>query len=326
MKHVLNSLKKSSILLVVAGLLAACASNIRNVAVDHAQPVDPNFGVLLMAHGGSDEWNGAVLQAASELSKTTPVEIAFGMADAGSLEDAVRRLEESGVDHVGVVRLFISGESWYRRTRQILGIESGAPSKAEWIAGANSRPAMRMPMGFWQIDSELKFHLSEGGLANAWEMDGVIRDRVQALSTEPDKEVVVVLAHGPGDNAENRRWIDTISARTVAARSELGLRDIRVFSLREDWEAKRVGAEAEIRAYVEEATKGGADVIVVPYRVQGFGPYADVLKGLRYRASGKGLLPHSNVGTWIANQAARLEAEATQHERVLLAARNTSAD
>ena len=41
---------------------------------------------------------------------------------------------------------------------------------------------------------------------------------------------------------------------------------------------------------------------VVPFRVSGFGPYARVLEGLDYEASGQGLLPHANVSKWIENQ------------------------
>lgn len=47
------------------------------------------------------------------------------MADAASLQEAVGKLEVRGAKRIGVVRLFVSGESWYERTRQSLGL--GAP-------------------------------------------------------------------------------------------------------------------------------------------------------------------------------------------------------
>jgi hypothetical protein len=46
---------------------------------------------------------------------------------------------------------------------------------------------------------------------------------------------------------------------------------------------------------------------VVPFRVQGFGPYASVLDGLDYKANKMGLLPHKNVNLWIQNQAGLLQ-------------------
>ena len=83
----------------------------------------------------------------------------------------------------------------------------------------------------------------------------------------------------------------------------MGLNDIKVFTLREDWREKRELAEQDIRSYLEEAKLNGFTSLVVPFRVQGFGPYARVLEGLEYEANGMGLLPHSNVNLWIENQA-----------------------
>lgn len=305
---------RSSVALLVLLLLVACATpTVPGATIDEA-----NYGVLIMAHGGGPNWNESVLEAVELLRERHPVEVAFGMADAGSLEQAVRRLELAGVEHVGVVRLFISGESWFDRTRQILGMQDGAPSKEAWEASATHRHSA-MPMGFWQIETKLNFHLAEEGLADAVEMDEVILQRIQAFSKDPAHEVVLVLAHGPADDDEDARWVEKITDRTRLARETLGLADVRVFTLREDWEEKREGAEEAIRRYIVAAEAAGHDAIVIPYRVQGFGPYADVLSGLDYRSDGVGLLPHRNVGLWVQNQAAQLYAEALRHHRELLA-------
>lgn len=49
----------------------------------------------------------------------------------------------------------------------------------------------------------------------------------------------------------------------------------------------------------------GRRVIVVPMRVAGFGPYADVLEGLEYTAA-EGLLPHPLATSWVRETAARV--------------------
>ena len=272
---------------------------------------------MVMAHGGSEEWNAHVAEAIEPLKARFPVELALGMADAGSMEAAVRRLESQGVRHVGLVRVFVSGESWYERTLQILGVQEGAPSRADQQHSHAATEDMPMPMGFWKVDTELVFHVSSEGLADAVEMDEVVTARIRALSSDPDNEVVAVIAHGPGDDAENRRWIEKITQRTRNAHEQLGLRDIRVFTLREDWPESRVAAEREIRNYVAQASSQGLTPIVVPFRVQGFGPYERVLGELDYRADKLGLLPHPNVGLWIAGQANLMEAEALEHHFTL---------
>ena len=277
---------------------------------------DFSFGVMVMAHGGGEEWNAHLVEAVEPLKANFPVEVAFGMADAGSMEAAVRRLESQGVRQVGVVRVFVSGESWYDRTLQILGLQSGAPS---WADRDRSHESHAMPMGFWRVDTELAFHVSVDGLADAVEMDEVLTNRIRALSSDPANEVVAVIAHGPGDDAENQRWIEKITQRTTNAREQLGLRDIRVFTLREDWPEKRPAAEREIQNYIAQANSQGLTSIVVPYRVQGFGPYERVLSELDYRADKRGLLPHPNVSLWIERQASLMQAQALDRHLALVA-------
>ena len=279
-------------------LMQAC-STVQVVESTIPMADQSDFGLLLMAHGGTEEWNEAVLQATSEVSTKYPVEVAFGMADAGSLERSVRRLEKLGVKDVGVVRMFVSGESWYERTQQILGTIEGAPQK-----DTNENPTSTfMPMGFWKIETDINFHISEDGLADATEMDEVIVSRIRGLSQDPAREVAIIIAHGTGSDEEDGRWVEKITQRTDKAKSTLGLHDVKVFTLREDWFAKRGEAERSIRSYLEEASRVGLKPLVIPFRVHGFGPYTRVLEGLEYRADELGLLPHQNVSLWVANQA-----------------------
>ncbi len=297
--------------------LASCAAT--PVAENPVAGEEFNYGVMVMAHGGSAEWNAHLAAAVEPLQRNYPVEMALGMADAGSIEEAVRRLESRGVNHVGVVRVFVSGESWYDRTLQILGVRNGAPPRPDQERLEEIRANMRMPMGFWKVDTDLAFHVSVDGLADAAEIDEVMTSRIRGLSSDPENEVAVVIAHGPGDDAENQRWLEKIAQRTRGAGEQLGLREMRVFTLREDWPEKRREAEQEIRAYIEQANTQGLTPIVVPFRLQGFGPYERVLEELDYRADGLGLLPHSNVALWVSRQAERLQSEAVGHHEKLTA-------
>ena len=305
-RHFKNLIKYRLAFFVAFPFLIQACSTMQVVESDIPMADQPNFGLLLMAHGGTEEWNEAVLQATAEVTSKYPVEVAFGMADAGSLERSVRRLEKLGVKDVGVVRMFVSGESWYERTQQILGTVEGAPQK-----GTSENPTSTfMPMGFWKIETDINFYMSEDGLADATEMDEVIVSRIKRLSRDPAREVAIIIAHGTGSDEEDSRWVEKITQRTVTAKSTLGLHDIKVFTLREDWFAKRGEAESNIRSYLEEASRVGLKPVVIPFRVHGFGPYTRVLEGLDYRADELGLLPHQNVNLWIANQAELLRKRA----------------
>jgi len=271
-----------------------------------------DFGVLVMAHGGGEQWTREVSAALAPLAQEQPLEIAFGMADAASLQEGVRRLEAQGVKRIGVVRLFVSGESWYERTAQIVGLMPGAPARpapqAEHAGHAGHGEHGGHRMEFWRLDSDAAFALSREGLMDAPEMGAVLAARARALSRTPASEDVLILAHGPGDDGENARWLARLDARADAVRRALSFRRVQVETLREDRPDKRAAAEARIRAFVERAGREGGRAIVIPFRVQGFGPYAQVLTGLDYEADGRGLVPQPQVAEWVRRQARELRA------------------
>ena len=298
-------------LLALAGaaMLAACASAPPATEAAAALPsaVTDQYGVLVMAHGGGDTWNSEVTQALAPLQAEFPMRIAFGMADAASLQAGVDALQRQGVKRIGVVRLFISGESWYQRTRQILGLEPGALPKPQADDAAHAQHGGHS-MALWRLDTDASFAVSRDGLADAPEMGAVLVERARALSRDPGQEDVLVLAHGPEDDAENERWLARIDARANAVREALPFRRVQVMTLREDWPDKRAAATARIRSYVQRAASEGGRAIVIPFRVQGFGPYAEVLQGLDYVADGRGLVPDPEVTAWVRRQAETLRA------------------
>lgn len=308
-----------------------------------------------MAHGGTPEWNNAVLETVRPLQAKYPIEVAFGMADAMTLQEATKKLEAKNIRQIGVVRLFVSGESFTQETEQIFGLRAGAPASASagvphptmvaaaaaqkqggehggghgagqnahgsHDAGQGAHGGHGAPgghgahgghgghsMGFFRVATGASFALSPEGLADAPGMGNVLADRAQALSKNPAQEDVLILAHGPGDDAENARWLAKLEARAAAIRSRAPFRRVQIETLREDWPDKRAEAEKRIRAFVEQSTAEGGTSIVIPFRVQGFGPYKQVLEGLTYVSDGVGLIPHNEVTRWIEQQILALRA------------------
>lgn len=292
--------RRASIMAISLVALAGSALSAR------AQTQD--FGVLVMAHGGGPTWNGEVETMLAPVARDYPIEIAFGMADPATMQEAVQKLEARGVRRIAVVRLFISGESWYERTEQILGVRPGAPPRPQQSADAGHGAHGGHNMDLWRINTTASFALSQEGLADAPEMGSVLVERARALSHDPQRESVLILAHGPEDDGENDRWLARIDARAQSVRQAAPYRAVRVETLREDWPEKRAASEARIRAFVQEASANGGRAIVIPYRLSGFGPYARVLEGLAYESDGKGLIPSAEVERWVRRQAEQLRA------------------
>jgi hypothetical protein len=174
-----------------------------------ASEAPEGFGVLVMAHGGTPDWNKGVLAAVEPLKERYPIELAFGMADAMTMQEAVQRLEAQGVRNIAVVRLFVSGESWYERTRQILGLAPGAPERKPRTTDHShaGHPPHEHPMAFWRVDTKASFVVSAQGLGEAPATGAILAERARRLSRVPEREDVLIVAHGPGDDAENEKWI-----------------------------------------------------------------------------------------------------------------------
>ena len=67
-----------ALLLIVAAIIPSTSS--------------ADVGILLLAHGSSQDWNGRVLELARTVDRSQPVEVAFGMATRATIQAAVDRL------------------------------------------------------------------------------------------------------------------------------------------------------------------------------------------------------------------------------------------
>ncbi len=247
-----------------------------------------------MAHGGSEDWNTAVKQSVAKLGPEVPMAIAFGMADPRTMAAAVDSLLNRGVDRITVVRLFLSHQSFLEATEYILGL-------------SDSRPHSGMhEVHMRQLGIPVPVRLSREGLLDAPEMGGVLRDRALALKTPDSLSSVLFLAHGAGSEVENDGWLERMDRLADSTRATGAFTSVAVETLREDWDVPRAEAEARIRAWVMSEGELGREVIVVPVRLAGFGPYAEVLEGLEYKSDGTGLVPDDRIGDWVARQAKAL--------------------
>ena len=88
-------------------------------------------GVLLLAHGGSAQWNARVTELAAQVDKTRPTEVAFGMATRANIQGAVDRLTARGVKDIVAVPLFVSSwSSVITSTEYLLGQRADRPGRA----------------------------------------------------------------------------------------------------------------------------------------------------------------------------------------------------
>ena len=255
-------------------------------------PSKPQLGVLIMAHGGGEEWNHNVSASVSELGERIPLAVAFGMANPKTLQAAVDELENQGASTIAVVRLFLSGASFLHQTEYLFGMRPDPPRIG--MIGHRMVEGSDLPL----LKTNARVLLDRAGMAGSEQVSRIMVSRARASVSDPTRTGVVLIAHGMGAEEENQQVLDAMENSAQRLRSK-GYGEVQVATLREDWAEAREHAERQIRATVSRMGEQWEDVVVIPYRVFGFGPYADVLEGLDYVAT-DALLPHSLVGDWVA--------------------------
>lgn len=277
----------------------------RHVAVEAGE-----VGVVFLAHGADHHWNQGMREAAARLAAAYPTEFSFSMADPPLIERAVRRLEARGVRRIVVVRVFGLSASFRGTVERLFGIdvERGGPPVVDAGHGGHGGhgghvhgPALPAP----RIRSS-SLITTVGGLEDSAHFAAALLDRASALSQDPGRETVVLVAHGDGDDARNAHWRHLLGSIADQMRAAGGsrFRAIEVGTWREDWPAQREPELRKIRAIVEAASANGGRAIVIPARTTGQGSEREFLDGLRYEL-GAGFAPHPRFDAWLDEQVAR---------------------
>jgi sirohydrochlorin cobaltochelatase len=274
-------------------LLLAHGSHVMPAAGAHAP--EGHAGHAKAAHGhqaGASVWNGNVEEVARTLARRYPTEVAFGMADPRSIQDAVQRLEALGVREIAVVPLFVSSHSpIIGNSRYILRLQP------ELARTTRLRHLDR-------VDSSAHFRFAPAMDAHPL-VSEILLERATALVQRPAQATIVLIAHGPNDEEENRLWLRDMEAHARFLRERGGFRAVRVLTHRNDADAAvKAAARETFRQEVASASRGG-EVIVVPLLLSAGGIESEVendLRGLSYRFA-QPLMPHPNVARWAQAQA-----------------------
>ncbi|HLR31977.1 MAG TPA: CbiX/SirB N-terminal domain-containing protein, partial [Fodinibius sp.] len=166
-------------------------------------------GVLIMAHGGSEEWNQHVKDAAAPLEEQYAVEFAWGMANYVTLQKGINRLEEKDVTEIIAVPLFISSHSLIiRQNRYLFGMRDSQPDRTmplmhhseEYIEmtgaevdSSDYMHGMLMPPNLQQLDINANITMT-AALDDHKVVAQILRDRISALSNNPSNETVILAA------------------------------------------------------------------------------------------------------------------------------------
>ena len=257
----------------------------------------PAVGVLVVAHGGTNQWDSTVRKTVRAAELEHPVEVVFGMGmhaeEVRAFQDAVNRLERKQVGRIVIVPLLVSSSSEVFRQYEYL---FGLRKTAEWPQ-AGKPLHLEVPVVMGQALDD------DPALAE------VLTERARQLSRTPQDETVFLLAHGPVVDEDNRRWLSRLSQLGAQVQATGGFHEVRAFTMRDD-APNAIKERAE--RYLREALRNESRkrrVLVVPVLIARGGverKIPKILAGLSYAYKGRTLLPHKKMEEWIARQTARL--------------------
>ena len=261
-----------------------------------------DVGVVFLSHGSDFNWNETMREAVQPLMKQYKIEFAFSMADQSTIERTIRKLEQRGAKAAIIVRVFAMKDSFRKPVERMAGLDiEGAARDATGIHaehghdhghGASTIPAPR-------IRTSLPIQ-TVGGLGSSPLFAAALLDRALALSKNPARDTIILVAHGSGSDDQNRQWKSALEEIAEHMRKGKGdkFHAIKVATWREDWPDKRAPWIEKVRNMVADAKKEGGDAIVIPARTTGQGLEKTFLAGLEYEL-GSGFAPHPMFVQWV---------------------------
>jgi sirohydrochlorin cobaltochelatase len=291
--------------LLVLGVLVARASS-------------ADSGILLLAHGGSAEWNARVTDLASQVNRTTPTEVAFGMATRATLQAGIDRLVARGATEIVAVPLFVSSwSSVITSTEYLLGLRPDAPaalavfakmSHTPPAAGSTGGHAGHAADGTSPVTSPVPVRMT-AALNDHPIVADILTSRARSISRNPREEAVVIVAHGPTADEENRRWLADMQSLAARVAAAAPFAAIDYLTLRDDAPKPiRDRATEELRAIASRRLGEGRRILIVPLLVS-FGGIErglrERLDGLAYTMPGAALVPDDRLVAWVLSMAGR---------------------
>jgi sirohydrochlorin ferrochelatase len=302
---------------MAVGLLASAQSAFSQSAASGVGNAPATTGILLLAHGGSKEWNASVEAVAAEAGKSQPTEVALGMADRTTMQAGIEKLTARGVTQIVAVPLFVSSHSSViESTRFLLGLRADAPVELKDYAemdmghehaGRGDTPAAGAVAQDMQDKTKPVVHTVPIKMAPALDrhqiLANILADRASAISKNPAKEEVVLVAHGPNEDAENALWLADLGAVAKLVAAKAPYARVEAATVRDDAEpAVRDAATANLRNIASNAYNANLRVLIVPVLLS----YGGIENGIRKRLDGldhvmspAGILPDPRIVTWI---------------------------
>lgn len=279
------------------------------VGAQGAKGAAQNVGLLVVAHGADSTWNANVRRTVAQVKWSGPVEVAFLMgpeAHHASWNVAVKSLEAKNASRIVAVPLMVSTHgSHVDQIRFYAGELPKLPPELASMGGHDHEAPVKAAVPVRTTQA----------LDDATELGQALFERWQALSAADKARPLVLVAHGPTDNAQAVLWEKNIAAATSRISSLVAPRPTRIHLLRDDAPAAvRAAAVQEMRDTIAAMAARVKDSVTVLPVLISTGSVNTVkipadINGLPVRYQPVGLTPSSALARWIERVAGQSAAK-----------------
>lgn len=273
-----------------------------------AESNNKKVGILILAHGSSQEWNHAIRRAIHDARGDFLKEIVFGMGDNESIQAGIDNLEKQGVKAIIVVPLFLSSKSeMYRNIEYILGLRE-EPDILFWMlmGGGNldehsgHQMNLTQPVRF-SVPYEVRSPINYDPLISM-----ILIERVREAVRGKNNVSVLILAHGPISTEDNKEWLFDLNKYNINLTENFPDIIFFSFTFRDDAPPFiKDSAVKKIQDAIRREKEAGREVVIIPYLLASGGRENEInkiAKNCGCEIYLKPLLPHPNISLWIEQE------------------------
>lgn len=246
-------------------------------------------GILVISHGSRESlWvqlvDEAIAEAAASprLSNVPIVSSFLEIIEGRLIQDGIDELERYGVTDLYVVPLFVSSGSTHVDE---IGQAFGFP----WLSDLEG------DLGTFRVAANVHYGLP---IDDDPEIAELLAANISSLSSEPEKEALLLIGHGSKEKVFHSRWEEGLLKLGERLRAIGGFKRAEYAMLLPD--------QAALKLAAMQAANPDETVIVVPlFLSQGYFTNKVIptrLSGLVYKYNGRAMLPSSAISRWLERQ------------------------
>jgi hypothetical protein len=245
-------------------------------------------GVLVLSHGLGLAGDQSLYDNVRDSSLESPTALAFGMSMATSMhiQAALDELVLQGAREIVVIPMLSTYQNSLMRQWEFIFARREEPEYS-------TVPRVETPAKIILM-SPLDDHPIVGR---------IVADHAREMSYEPDKEEVIIVGHGPVDEADNQAQLAMMENIAAFVRADRGYAAVHVATLQDDAPREvRMTNFQQIRSLIDAARAEGRKTIIVTNLLGSRIVQSSLRRGLsgaEYRFNLKGLLMHEDFIKWI---------------------------